>query len=106
LTGWLLSGSLGCRGCADALFDVVIVHGRVMDPETNLDAVRNVGVRMGRFGRFRKKSLRGKETIEARGLIVAPGFIDLHEHGQEPRNYQFQARDARDHFLGARGRHR
>jgi len=43
LTGWLLSGSLVAADGADALFDVVIVHGRVMDPETNLDAVRNVG---------------------------------------------------------------
>jgi N-acyl-D-aspartate/D-glutamate deacylase len=37
--------------------------------------------------------LNGKKTIEAKGLVVAPGFIDLHEHGQEPRNYQFQAHD-------------
>src|SRR5439155_1297565 len=37
--------------------------------------------------------LEGKHTIEAKGLVVAPGFIDLHEHGQEPRNYEFQAHD-------------
>ena len=93
LTGWLLSGSLVAADGADALFDVVILHGRVMDPETNLDAVRNVGISHGKIQEISEKELRGKETIEARGLIVAPGFIDLHEHGQEPRNYQFQARD-------------
>src|SRR6202162_560923 len=93
LTGLLLTGSLVAADGADALFDVVILHGRVMDPETNLDAVRNVGISNGKIREISAKELRGKETIEARGLIVAPGFIDLHEHGQEPRNYQFQARD-------------
>src|SRR5260370_3760746 len=91
LTGLLLTGSLVAADGADALFDVVILHGRVMDPETNLDAVRNVGISNGKIREISAKELRGKETIEARGLIVAPGFIDLHEHGQEPRNYQFQA---------------
>jgi len=78
---------------AATIFDVVILHGRVMDPETNLDAVRNVGISGGKIGEISEMELRGKETIEARGLVIAPGFIDLHEHGQEPRNYQFQARD-------------
>ena len=78
---------------AATVFDVVILHGRVMDPETNLAAVRNVGISSGKIREISEKELRGKETIEARGLVIAPGFIDLHEHGQEPRNYQFQARD-------------
>src|SRR5713101_7008815 len=93
LTGLLLTGSLVAADGADALFDGVILHGRVMDPETNLDVVRNVGISNGKIREISAKELPGKETIEARGLIVAPGFIDLHEHGQEPRNYQFQARD-------------
>src|SRR5260370_5136813 len=38
-------------------------------------------------------TLKGEATIDAKGLVVAPGLIDMHEHGQEPRNYQFQARD-------------
>jgi N-acyl-D-aspartate/D-glutamate deacylase len=74
-------------------YDVVILHGRVMDPETSLDVFRNVGISGGKIREVSEKELRGKETIDATGLVVAPGFIDLHEHGQEPRNYQFQARD-------------
>ena len=74
-------------------FDVVISGGRVMDPESGLDAIRNVGIRDGKIVEISKKALQGKQNIDADGLVVAPGFIDLHEHGQETRNYQFQAHD-------------
>jgi N-acyl-D-aspartate/D-glutamate deacylase len=74
-------------------FDTVITSGRVMDPESGLDAVRNVGIRNGKIAAISERPLTGKSTIDARGLVVAPGFIDPHEHGQDPRNYQFQARD-------------
>jgi dihydroorotase len=90
---WLFSGSPLAADGPEVLFDVVILHGRVMDPETNLDAVRNVGIAGGKIREISERELHGKEMIEARGLVVAPGFIDLHEHGQSPRNYQFQARD-------------
>jgi len=78
---------------AEGAFDAVILGGRVMDPESGLDAVRNVGIRAGKIAVISQSPLHGKTTIDAQGLVVAPGFIDLHEHGQEPRNYQFQARD-------------
>jgi len=77
----------------DTSYDVVIAGGRVMDPESGLDAVRNVGIMGGKIRAISEGGLRGKQTIDAKGLVVAPGFIDLHEHGQEARNYQFQARD-------------
>ncbi len=64
-----------------------------MDPESGLDAVRNVGIRDGKIVEISDKTLQGKQIIDAHGLVVAPGFIDLHEHGQEPRNYEFQAHD-------------
>jgi N-acyl-D-aspartate/D-glutamate deacylase len=78
---------------ADEVYDVAIVNGRLMDPESGLDAIRNVGVRAGRIAIISATPLKAKSTIDAKGLVVAPGFIDLHEHGQEPRNYEFQARD-------------
>ena len=74
-------------------YDVVIANGRVMDPETGLDAVRNVGITAGKIRAISVEPLNGKTVLEAKGLVVAPGFIDLHEHAQEPRNYQFQAHD-------------
>src|SRR6202140_3965759 len=78
---------------SDESYALAILNGRVMDPESGLDAVRNVGIRAGKITAISGASLSAKSTIEAKGLVVAPGFIDLHEHGQEPRNYEFQARD-------------
>ena len=78
---------------ADDAYDVVIVNGRVMDPESGLDAVRNVGLRAGKVAAISAQPLQGRRAIDAKGLVVAPGFIDLHEHGQAPKNYEFQAHD-------------
>jgi cytosine/adenosine deaminase-related metal-dependent hydrolase len=74
-------------------FDTAIVNGRVLDPETGLDAARSIGIRGGRIAAISANALHGKTVIDARGLVVAPGFIDLHSHGQTPENYRFKARD-------------
>lgn len=74
-------------------YDLVIANGRVMDPESGLDAPRNVGIVGGKIRAISADTLEGRQTLDAKGLVVAPGFIDLHEHGQEPQNYQFQAHD-------------
>src|SRR5438034_581559 len=74
-------------------YDVVIANGRVMDPESGLDAIRNVGIRSGKIAAISSGPLEGKQTIEAKGLIVAPGFIDLHQHGQDAENYAAKAAD-------------
>jgi N-acyl-D-aspartate/D-glutamate deacylase len=74
-------------------YDVVLEGGRVMDPETSLDAVRNVGIRDGKIARISDESLSGKKTIHAAGLVVAPGFIDLHQHGQELASQRVKAFD-------------
>jgi N-acyl-D-glutamate deacylase len=63
-------------------FDVVISGGRVIDPETGLDATRHVGIRGGRTAAVSNQKLEGKKTLSAEGQIVALGCIDLHAHGQ------------------------
>ena len=78
---------------ASTEFDVVILNGRVMDPETNFDAVRNVGVKDGVVGLITEEIISGKKTIDATGHVVSPGFIDFHSHGQEPYAYRLYARD-------------
>jgi cytosine/adenosine deaminase-related metal-dependent hydrolase len=81
----LLSASLLlATGTLAQDYDLVISNGRVMDPETKLDAVRNVGIRNGRIEVVTDVQLSGKETIDAKGHVVAPGFIDYHWHGQDP----------------------
>ena len=74
-------------------FDLVINHGRVMDPETGLDTVRSVGIRDGQIAAVVAGALEGAETLDAAGLVVAPGFIDLHAHGQDVVSSRYQARD-------------
>src|SRR5205085_3637262 len=76
-----------------APLDVVLVGGRVLDPETSLDAVRAVGIRGGRIASVTTSIPPARDTVDAKGLVVAPGFIDLHSHGQDSINYQFLARD-------------
>ncbi len=78
-----------------AEYDLVILNGRVMDPETNYDAVANVGIKDGRIAVITKRKITGKETIDATGLVVAPGFIDGHQHCQEAYAYRLMVRDGR-----------
>jgi len=71
--------------------DVVIQNGRVIDPETGLDAIRNVAVDDGRIVAISKLPLQGDTVIDASGHVVAPGFIDIHAHGQNIGDYRMQA---------------
>ena len=74
-------------------YDLVLEGGRVMDPETSLDAVRNVGIRDGKIVRISSEALSGRRIIHAGGLVVAPGFIDLHQHGQDMDSQRVKALD-------------
>ena len=74
-------------------YDLVLEGGRVMDPETSLDAVRNVGIRDGKIARISAAPLSGRRVIHAAGLVVAPGFIDLHQHGQDLESQRVKAFD-------------
>jgi N-acyl-D-aspartate/D-glutamate deacylase len=74
-------------------YDLVLEGGRVMDPETGLDAVRNVGIRDGKIVRVSSEALSGRRVVHASGLVVAPGFIDLHQHGQDLESQRVKALD-------------
>ena len=72
-------------------YDVVILNGRVMDPETKYDDIANVGIKNGAIAVITKNKITGKKSIDATGHVVAPGFIDLHAHGQNIGDYRMQA---------------
>ena len=74
-------------------FDLVIANGRVMDPESGLDAVRHVGIRGGTIAAISETPLSGARVVDAARHIVAPGFVDLHEHGQQEESYRMMVRD-------------
>src|SRR6185503_6419328 len=74
-------------------YDLVIANGRVVDPESGLDGIRHIGVRAGKVVSISETPLAGQQQIDAKGLVVAPGFIDLHSHGQTDETYRCQAFD-------------
>ena len=78
--------------CA-AGYDVVISGGRVMDPHTGFDEVANLGIRGDRIVRISPEALSGAAEVDARGLVVAPGFIDTHVHGQTRFGSKLMLRD-------------
>ena len=74
-------------------YDIVISGGRVIDPESGLDSIKNLAISDGKIVEISDKTLTAEETIEATGQVVAPGFIDLHCHPQDTDIFGVQAKD-------------
>jgi len=74
-------------------FDLVILNGRVIDPGSNLDSVRNIGIADGKIQLIASEEITGSIKINAEGLVVSPGFIDIHQHGQDDENYRYKVMD-------------
>ncbi len=74
-------------------YDLVLKGGRIIDPETGLDGVRNVGIREGKIVRVASEDLSGRRVVDVAGLVVAPGFIDLHQHAQDLASQRVKALD-------------
>jgi N-acyl-D-aspartate/D-glutamate deacylase len=84
---------LACATQPAPRYDLVIAHGRVIDPESGLDDVRHVGISGGKIEAVSATPLAGARVIDASRHVVAPGFIDLHEHGQQEESYRMMVRD-------------
>lgn len=83
----LIAGGLCVvEGFQPDTYDVVIAGGRVIDPASGLDEVRHVGISDGVIRAISAQRLNGRTTLDASGLVVAPGFIDLHQHAQRTIN--------------------
>lgn len=97
LSGWsvllaltvFLPQALGSNDEAHKSYELELSGGRVIDPESGLDAVRDVAIADGRIVAVSKESLRGDTVVDVTGLVVAPGFIDLHAHAQMPMGQHF-----------------
>jgi hypothetical protein len=87
--------SQGCSAPTPApnLPDMVLKGGRVVDPESGLDAVRNVAIEGGRITAISEQTIPGERTLDVQGLVVVPGFVDLHSHAQTPLGQGFQLLD-------------
>ena len=83
----------GTSNSSENSYEIVINNGRVIDPETRLDAIRNVAVNDGKIVQISDGPLVGKKTIDATGLIVSPGFVDIHSHSFELPGQRMQAFD-------------
>src|SRR5688572_3320 len=76
---WLSS----CRKAPEPQFDIVIRNGNIVDDSGELWFPADVAVRddtIVKVGRLEEAELSARQTIDARGLTVAPGFIDIHSH--------------------------
>lgn len=90
----IIIGTLTATSAVSAQnYDIAIMNGRVIDPETMLDATRNVGIKDGRITVITTGKIFGNETVDATGLVVAPGFIDTQFHGIEPFATKMALRD-------------
>jgi imidazolonepropionase-like amidohydrolase len=88
--------AFGCPGAiaAEAMqYDLVFTGGRVIDPESGFDQKTNVAISEGKIAAISELPLLGIETIDVSGLIVSPGFIDLHSHALTRLGQRFQAMD-------------
>jgi N-acyl-D-aspartate/D-glutamate deacylase len=81
------------RSQSEIQYDIVLSGGRVIDPETRLDAIKNVGILNNHIAQISSEPLKGKEVINVTGMVIAPGFIDLHVHGRSNEEQEFQLHD-------------
>jgi hypothetical protein len=74
-------------------YDLVFTGGRVIDPETGFDQQANVAIDGGKIAAISTLPLIGIESIDASGLVLSPGFIDLHSHALSRLGQKLQAMD-------------
>jgi N-acyl-D-aspartate/D-glutamate deacylase len=85
------------------LFDTVIRGGRVIDPDSGYDQVADVGIDGDRITSISTTPLQGRTVLEAAGMVVAPGFIDLLSYEPNPYGVWYKVADGVTTNLGMHG---
>ncbi|KPE52299.1 amidohydrolase family protein [Chryseobacterium indologenes] len=75
------------------IYDIVIQNARIIDPETETDSILQVGIIDDKIAAVTGQPIKGKVMINGKGKVLAPGFIDLHAHGQTNIENAYQAFD-------------
>ena len=73
--------------------DFALLNGRVMDPESGTDEVRNIGIRWGHIVYVGTKGIEAKRSLDVSGLVVCPGFIDFLSYDQNKTGEYYKAAD-------------
>src|SRR5258707_7086330 len=81
--GLLLAATAFTLTAGERSFDLIVRHGRVVDGTGNPAFFADVAVTNGRIAAIGRVSGDAKREIDAKGLIVAPGFIDVHTHADD-----------------------
>ena len=84
---WLVTGSLLAQN-----YDIVIKGGHIIDPTNNINQVMDLAIKGNKIAAIEKKisANQAKKVLDASGLIVSPGLIDMHTHnffGTVPNRY-------------------
>ena len=88
---------------ADHVYDLVLLGGRVMDPESGFDDIAHVGIDGGTVTNISRERLSGKEEVDASDLVVAPGFIDILSYDPNPYGIWYKVGDGVTTNLGMHG---
>ena len=84
---------LNLVSCQTPAGDIAIINGRVMDPETGLDAVKNILIENDKIISITSGDVSADHIIDAKGLVVAPGFVDILAHirpDHEPQKFKIK----------------
>jgi len=84
--------SLQLKAQSPASFDVLVKGGHVIDPKNGIDAVMDIAIKAGKIFKVGKNlpASEAKQVVDATGLKVVPGIIDMHAHvfaGTQPDHY-------------------